>query len=200
MKAHDKDTGVNGELTFKLQGSGNKNFSIASNGFVLTETPLDFETKSFYVMTVVAEDGGKPPKTASAQVNITIINVNDNVPVFEKSSQVTKIREDVAIGTRVVRLNATDSDGSQLTFEIVGGNEGGSFQISNATGLITVAAKLDHETRVNYTLVVKATDTGALSVLHNATVQVLDVNDNSPAFAPLKYAANVSENQKSGTR
>lgn len=198
MDAKDKDEGTNGRLQFDLQGKGRENFTIDSRGFIHTATPLDYETTSSYILTVTAKDGGSPPRSASAQVNISIVNVDDNVPVFETSTQVSKIREDVAVGTRVVRLNATDADGNDLVFDIMSGNTGGAFEIHNATGLITVAAKLDREITEEYILAVKATDTGGKSVTHNATIQVIDVNDNAPIFAQGNYSKDIMENLPAG--
>lgn len=106
MEAKDDDEGTNGQLQFNLQGKGRDNFTIDSRGFIHTATALDYETTSSYILTVTAKDGGSPANSATAQVNITVLNVDDNVPVFQTSSQVSKIREDVAVGTRVVRLNA----------------------------------------------------------------------------------------------
>lgn len=131
-------------------------------------------------------------------MNITIINVNDNVPTFDSTGQVTSIPEDVAIGTRVVKLNATDSDGSKLTFSIVKGNIGNSFTIGSQTGVISVAKRLDRENVANYTLEVKATDTGGMSVSNNATIRVLDVNDNKPTFEQGSYSVKILENQPKG--
>ena len=198
MEAKDGDEGINGQLTFDLQGEGSGNFTIDSSGFVLTATPLDYEITSHYILNVTAKDGGSPPLSATAQVNITVDNVNDNVPVFETSAQVSKVREDVAIGTRVVRLNATDADGNQLNFTFSSGNEAGAFAIQLTTGLITVAAKLDREDTENYTLAVKATDLGGQSVTHNATIQVIDVNDNAPVFKQASYSKDIRENLPSG--
>ena len=199
VEAKDDDEGTNGQLQFDLQGKGKDNFTIDSRGFIHTATPLDYETTSSYILTVTAKDGGSPPNSASAKVNITIVNVDDNVPVFETSTQVSKIREDVAIGTRVVRLNATDADGNDLVFDIVSGNTGGAFAIHNASGLITVAAKLDRETTEKYILAVRATDTGGKSVTHNATIQVIDVNDNAPIFVQASYSKDIMENLPPGT-
>lgn len=197
MDVHDDDAGRNGKLTLTLEGSGTSNFSIDPKGFVFSTTPLDYETKDSYTMKVVAKDGGDPFKSDSAQVKITIINVNDNVPVFQKT-EAMKIREDVAIGTQVVTMNATDSDNNKLFFRITRGNTGGAFQIAQETGLITVAAKLDREQVVNYTLLVEARDSGNFSVWNNASIQVTDANDNTPVFAPQKYTAQLAENLPSG--
>lgn len=198
VEAKDKDEGTNGQLQFDLQGKGRYNFSIDSRGFIHTATPLDYEKTGSYILTVTAMDGGSPPGTASAQVNITIINVDDNVPVFETSSQASKIREDVAVGTRVVRLNATDADGNELMFDILSGNTGGAFEIHNSSGLIRVAAKLDREKIATYHLAVRATDRGGHSVTHNATILVIDVNDNAPMFTQPSYSKDIMENLPSG--
>lgn len=198
MEANDDDEGTNGQLRFNLQGKGSENFTVDVRGFIHTATPLDYEITSSYVLTVVATDGGSPSSSASAQVNITIINVNDNVPVFDMSTQVSKVREDVAIGTQVVRMNATDADGNSLNFKILSGNTGGAFAIHLTSGLVTVAAKLDREKIENYTLSVEAKDLGGQSVTHNATIQVMDVNDNAPVFKEASYSKNILENVSPG--
>ena len=183
-----------------MQGEGSKNFSIDSRGFIHTSTPLDYEKTSSYILTVIAKDGGSPTQTASAKVNITIVNVDDNVPVFETSSAPTKVREDVAIGTRVVRLNATDADGNDLTFHIIDGNVGGAFAIQNISGLITVASKLDRETFAKYHLAVRAMDASGKSVTNNATIEVVDVNDNAPKFTSPNYSKGIMENLAPGRK
>jgi len=199
VEAKDDDEGTNGHLQFELQGKSRENFTVDSRGFLYTVTTLDYEKTSSYIFTVTAKDGGSPANSATAQVNITVLNANDNVPVFQTSLQVSKIREDVAVGTRVVRLNATDDDGNELKFEILSGNNGGAFEIHNKSGLITVAAKLDREKTEKYILVVKATDTGLKSVTHNATIEVTDVNDNAPEFTQASYSKNIRENLPPGT-
>jgi hypothetical protein len=194
----DDDEGPNAQLTFSLSGKGSANFTIDSTGFVKSFTKLDYETTSSYLLTVTAMDAGKPPLRDTAKVNITIINVNDNVPTFDSTAQITSIPEDVAIGTRVVKLNATDSDGNSLKFAIVRGNIGSSFAIGSLTGVISVAKRLDRESIANYTLVVKATDSGGNSVTNNATIRVLDVNDNKPVFNQSSYSVLILENKPSG--
>lgn len=151
-------------------------------------------------MTVTASDSGTSPKSATAQVNITIINVNDNVPSFEGQAQVTYVSEDVAVGTRVVKLNATDSDGNRLTFSIKAGNTDGSFVIGGADGVISVAKRLDREKTANYTLTVEARDGDGKSVSNNATIRVMDVNDNKPVFTKSPYSARIYENQPPGNK
>ncbi|XP_067023578.1 protocadherin Fat 4-like isoform X2 [Acropora muricata] len=198
VEASDADEGTNGQIQFRLQGEGRGNFSIDSSGFIHTATPLDYEITSSYFLNVTAKDGGSPPASASALVNITVVNVNDNVPVFDTSLQASMVREDAAVGTRVVRLNATDADGNQLNFSILSGNTDGAFAMHLTSGIISVAAKLDREKIENYTLSVEARDAGGYAVTHNATIQVIDVNDNVPMFQHAAYSKNISENLPAG--
>ena len=68
------------------------------------------------------------------------------------------VAEDAAVGRLVGVVTATDPDGDTLTFALTGGNSGGAFALDSATGELTVAGRLDHETRTSYTLTVTATD------------------------------------------
>lgn len=71
--------------------------------------PLDFETCSDFFLTVEARDGGTPPLTAVAMVNINITDVNDNAPMFGRDVYSTIIREDAPIGNAVVEVNLTST-------------------------------------------------------------------------------------------
>jgi len=62
------------------------------------------------IMQVVAVDGGKPPRSASASVVITVQDVNDNDPVFEPKLYDAVVSEDDPPGTPVASVTATDRD------------------------------------------------------------------------------------------
>ena len=53
---------------------------------VVLRDRLDRELEDKYLVTVLAVDGGDPPKTGSVVVNITILDANDNNPQFDNSS------------------------------------------------------------------------------------------------------------------
>jgi cadherin EGF LAG seven-pass G-type receptor 1 len=59
---------------------------------------------------VLAVDGGKPPKSATANVVITVQDVNDNDPVFEPKLYEAVVSEDDPPGTPVASVTATDRD------------------------------------------------------------------------------------------
>jgi len=62
------------------------------------------------VVMVTAYDGGRPQRWSSAKVNITIIDVNDNIPQFTNTSYEVTVREDIAVGTVLVHVEAIDVD------------------------------------------------------------------------------------------
>lgn len=52
------------------------------HGSILITEPLDFEATESYTLTVIVEDLAQPPRSEETTVNVTVINVNDNPPVF----------------------------------------------------------------------------------------------------------------------
>ena len=57
-------------------------FQVDNDGIIRTTAELDREEQSLYRITVTAEDMGVPVRSQSANVIITINDVNDNSPVF----------------------------------------------------------------------------------------------------------------------
>jgi hypothetical protein len=47
---------------------------------------LDRETTDEYCLILIAFDGGQPPRTASINVTIRVLDANDHLPVFERST------------------------------------------------------------------------------------------------------------------
>ena len=72
--------------------------------------PLDRETVSFYQIKAVAEDGGDPKLTGELVVNVTILDVNDNKPVFDVPFYNVTIPEDNPINKTFLTVSASDPD------------------------------------------------------------------------------------------
>ncbi len=70
-----------------------------------------------------------------------MINVDDNAPVFGKVSE-AKVSEAVQVGTPIVKFNATDKDGSRLTYAITKGNTASAFEIHASTGMLKCHSSL----------------------------------------------------------
>lgn len=108
VTARDKDQGPNGDISYSLlkdQGAYYSWFSIDSiTGIITTSSQLDYEKNPNPSITVVASDGGNPPLSSTAVVNILLQDINDNEPIFERSFYNVSIKENTAPGTCILEV------------------------------------------------------------------------------------------------
>ncbi|RXM31136.1 Protocadherin Fat 4 [Acipenser ruthenus] len=170
-------------------------------GELSIKQPLDFENIQKYVLWIEARDQGFPPFSSYEKVEINIIDVNDNYPVFEQDPFEAEILENLS-PQRVLIVSASDKDSGpngQLEYAIIEGNKGSSFSINRGTGEIRSIRPLDREKEDHYVLTVKAADKGSPPKVTTLKVciHVLDVNDNAPRFSKI-FSAQVPENAPVG--
>lgn len=139
VEATDADIGENARITYTMDDEFSNMFRIDSaTGAITTAVELNREKIPGYTISVTARDNGKPPLSDTTDVEIVIIDVNDNPPIFSQTSYASSIMENSASGTSVVRIQASDPDQGlngriQYTFE--GGNDGnGAFSIASTSG------------------------------------------------------------------
>ncbi|KAM7399907.1 hypothetical protein PAMP_019144 [Pampus punctatissimus] len=206
IQAIDPDEAGPGRIVvYSLADSAGGSFSIdKSLGIVVLERILDREVQPSYQITVRASDQGSPlPLSSLANVTITVLDINDNPPVFERRDQLATVPEDVGVGTEVLRVYAASKDigtNAEITYSIRSGNEHGKFHIHPLTGAILVAQSLDYETCRDYFLTVEACDGGTppLNAITTVNINLTDVNDNAPMFSRDLYTAVVSEDATIG--
>ncbi|KAF3692560.1 Protocadherin Fat 3 FAT tumor suppressor -like protein 3 Precursor [Channa argus] len=206
IQAIDPDEAGPGRMVvYSLANSAGGSFSIdKSSGIVVLERVLDREVQPAYLITVRASDQGSPlPLSSLVNVTITVLDINDNPPVFERRDQLATVPEDVGVGTEVLRVYAASKDigtNAEITYSIRSGNEHGKFHIHPLTGAILVAQPLDYETCRDYFLTVEARDGGMppLSAITTVNINLTDVNDNAPMFSRDLYTAVVSEDATIG--
>ncbi|GAB0089240.1 Cadherin-related tumor suppressor [Sergentomyia squamirostris] len=214
VSATDIDDGANGRVRFSISGGDdNRDFSISEDsGVVRVAKNLNFERKSRYVLTVRAEDcasdvGSGETRFDSAELTITITDINDNPPTFLDSPYLAYVMENVIPpnGGYVITVKAYDADtppfNSQVRYFLKEG-DADLFRINASTGEISLLRALDRESQAEYTLTLVAMDTGSPPLTGTGTVRVIvqDMNDHSPEFARQSYRTVVPENQPSGTR
>lgn len=175
--------------------------SVSEFGLDIIETPegdkwpqlivqqnLDREQKDTFVMKIKVEDGGNPPKSSTAILQVTISDVNDNRPIFKDSELEVTVPENAPVGTSVAQLHATDADlGSNAQIHFAFSNQISSstkrhFAINSSTGLITVKQPLDREVTPVHKLIVLASDGSSTPSRATVTVNVTDINDNVPSI------------------
>ncbi|XP_061196147.1 protocadherin Fat 4-like [Saccostrea echinata] len=186
-------------LTYSMieQADASSNFTITSDGKVFTKGVLDRETKSQVTFAARVVDGRVPERTAFTVVAITLLDVNDNNPMFGKPDyQYTVTENDVNPPPLIV--SATDRDqgeNAQLTYSLIGDTDG-RFVLNETTGTLGVNGSLDREMDTYRYLQIMAVDNGyyRLSSTVNVTVRVCDVNDHAPKFESSQLTRNISEN------
>ncbi|GBP84748.1 Protein dachsous [Eumeta japonica] len=215
IKAIDRDNGENSTVVYSILNErdydGLNMFSIDSKtGVIKTSTVLDHDERSIYRLTVVATDGGKPPKKTIRQLKVEVLDLNDNRPTFTSSSINFKIREDIAIGQIVGVISCCDNEidenvitenaqkhKSYLLMPLTSDYSPGSFEIDRRTGALVVARQLDREMQDEYRLEVRALDTSATNNPQSSAVtikiEIEDVNDNPPLWLTDPIIVEVSE-------
>ncbi|XP_056373091.1 protocadherin gamma-B5-like isoform X27 [Hyla sarda] len=208
--AEDADLGTNAIQSYSL--SGNEWFSlrerITRDGIkypeIILEKSLDREKQSFYELILTVTDGGKPPKTGTAIVKITVQDVNDNFPKFLKDIYDIKLPENAPDGYIVVNLNATDEDEGvnglvSYSFSHIPKNADKVFSIDPLKGDISIIGKLDYEATDSYEMTVEAKDGGGHVTNCKVSIQVIDVNDNAPDITVTTLATTIPEDSPPGT-
>ncbi|XP_026697084.1 protocadherin-16 [Athene cunicularia] len=197
LRATDPDGGENGRLEYHVaDGDPGQDFSLNPvTGVLSTARALDREQVASYSLTVVVQDHGTPPRSATMAVNVRVLDLNDNAPGFAQASYVVEVPEDLPVGAVVLQLVAEDPDegtNGQVSYYL--GNESlGTFQVEPQSGRVRSAQALDRERHPRYSFLARAVDAAPWepkSAAVRVTVTVRDVNDHAPAFlhSPLTVA------------
>ena len=204
LRALDKDIGDT--FTYSLEESdSSRDFRInRTTGVITTAKDLDRENMTEHVIYVQATDSVNLTSD-KVKIVIKVDDVNDRAPVFTKPVYVQDYREESPKDTSILTVAARDADAginAEIRFSIVG-NATNYVTIDPVSGLISQADnELDRELSQFFNFTVRATDMGSppLSSEADVSLNLVDVNDNSPAFNKTVYQAYVMENQPVGTQ
>ncbi|XP_023096304.2 cadherin-23 isoform X13 [Felis catus] len=204
--ATDNDVGTFGEVNYFFSDDPDRFSLDKDTGLIMLIARLDYELIQRFTLTVIARDGGGEETTGRVRINV--LDVNDNVPTFQKDAYVGALRENEPSVTQLVRLRATDEDSppnNQITYSIVNASAFGSYfdiSVYEGYGVISVSRPLDYEQIPNglIYLTVMAKDAGnpPLNSTVPVTVEVFDENDNPPTFSKPAYFVSVVENIMAG--
>ena len=185
-------------LTYGLSGIDGASFGVVSTtGQLQTRAPLDYETKSSYLVTVIVSDGSLTD-VISVSINVTDVDENRG-PVFADSSTTRSIAENTPVGVNIGdAVSATDADSDASLTYTLSGTDAGSFDIDPTTGQIKTQASLDYETKNSYTVIVTASD-GSLTASISVAISIVDVDENrGPVFPGSRTTRSVAENTPAG--
>uniref|UniRef100_A0A3Q3DSY9 FAT atypical cadherin 2 n=1 Tax=Hippocampus comes TaxID=109280 RepID=A0A3Q3DSY9_HIPCM len=190
VTARDIDLGENGSIVYSMEEDYDLFRIDPTIGDVSIQRPLDFDTLSKYVLTILAMDEGVPSHMTEAQLSIQVRNRTN--PVFQTLLYPLKVPESVPPFTTILHVQARNPEGYRLIYNLVEENASKHFHIDFKTGALTVTNSLDYESQNLHVLTVRATDSvsGAFS---EASIEVEDVNDNAPFFYQQKYTTSIAE-------
>ncbi|KAG8439061.1 hypothetical protein GDO86_005314 [Hymenochirus boettgeri] len=211
--AVDADVGTNSITGYEL--SPNEYFALDVQSYthesksvdLILKKPLDREHISIHNLTLLAFDGGKPKLSGTAQLLITVKDVNDNAPVFDQTIYRASLLENAPKETFVIKVNATDLDegeNSQIIYafnKLVSEQVRSVFDIEESTGIIRAVGVIDFEKKNLYEIKIEAIDKGQYAMTGHCKVlvNILDVNDNPPELTVTSLNVPVSEDSPPGT-
>uniref|UniRef100_A0A3P9IJ94 Si:ch73-379j16.2 n=1 Tax=Oryzias latipes TaxID=8090 RepID=A0A3P9IJ94_ORYLA len=210
MNASDLDEGTNGEIEYSFGKTLKKRvyetFELdRKTGEIRVKGTVDFEETDVYKLDVEASDKGTPPLTGECRVIIKVKDVNDNPPEIEITSLSSTVSEDSKPGTVISLLSVTDEDSGLNGKILTDIQTDGPFELkpSYKENIYSVTTKdiLDREKVPHYEIIVKATDCGdpSLSSFKTFSIELSDVNDNSPQFSHNPLYFYLLENNVAGT-
>nr|XP_020860767.1 protocadherin gamma-A4 isoform X19 [Phascolarctos cinereus] len=209
-EAFDPDVGINSLQSYQL--SPNHHFSLhvqrgtdeAKYPELVLDRGLDREEEPVHHLILTASDGGDPVRSGTVHIRVTVLDANDNAPVFTQSLYTVSVPENVPVGTLLLTVNATDPDegiNGKMTyfFRKMTQKTSQVFGLNSLTGDITVLENLDYEKSSFYDIDIEVRDGPGLLDRAKVLIKVLDVNDNAPDVIITSVTNSISENSSAGS-
>lgn len=221
INATDGDIKRPNTIVFKINynytqnGSSFRPFNINPHtGEIILQEKLDRDYpngRPVWSFNVIASDEGgmKGSMDSTAVVNVRLIDINDNAPVFDRPPYIGHILENSKPGTLIMTVTANDYDdpnmgqNAVLRYQIAENKKFGNldvFSINDTTGQIYQNLKLDREQIDKYTIEVCATDGSGKRGCGQVTIYVDDANDQAPMFQSNTYTETINEDWPIGER
>nr|XP_002730888.2 PREDICTED: protocadherin Fat 4-like [Saccoglossus kowalevskii] len=123
--AEDYDIGINGRVLYSTVDGSHGDFDIDTysgdlfvtgllDRDVSTQQTFDYEDPfdRQHVFEVYAEDEGQPPLTSTALIQVMVLDVNDNAPIFSQETYNSYALDGMPPGCPIVVTHAYDNDSS----------------------------------------------------------------------------------------
>ena len=209
VHATDIDEGLNGEIMYSFtthtQQTLGDTFGIDNTtGEIFLKRQLDYEDETFYQLIVMGKDMGPSSIPVHVKVMVLVEDVNDHPPVISINalsvSGRAEIYENVPNGTFVAHVSVEDLDADTSVSCIIHSQYFALMKLYPNEYKIVTTSMFDYEDRDEYSVTVECTDNGEppLSSAQEASVTILDMNDNAPSFAQSSYVLNLKENGSVG--
>ena len=176
----DDSADVSAGVTYSLAGADAAAFAITADGD-LTAVAIDYEAKSSYSVTIIADDGVNPVAELPVTVNVT--NIDEKAPIFTSSDAASLTENSGAnqvVYTAIAGDDASDITTGPISLSLID-DANGEFSI-DAGGNVTLATNPDYETQSSYSFTVRATDASGNFTDQTVTLSIIDVEPEKPVF------------------
>ncbi|XP_017282618.1 protocadherin beta-16-like [Kryptolebias marmoratus] len=208
--AHDSDIGQNSVQSYILQPNAHFVFKIHATssgskyGELVLDKELDREEQQELNLLLTAVDGGSPQRSGTVVIHVTVLDANDNAPVFTEAVYTAWLPENSPLKTPVITVKATDADegvNGEVSYEFsrLSDKSGKLFSLNQKTGEIFVTDEIDFEEGSKYEMMVEAKDGYGLSSEAKFIIEIIDVNDNAPGIFLKSLSNPIPENVPPGT-
>ncbi|XP_074503751.1 protocadherin beta-15-like [Sebastes fasciatus] len=204
-EAHDADIGQNAVQRYNLQKNDNFILAIDSNKVELVlENELDREKQKEINLLLTALDGGSPQRSGTVVIHVSVLDANDNAPMFSQAVYKASLPENSPPDTIVINVSATDADegvNGDVTYDLshVSDDDVNVFSIDPKTGEIKVTGLIDFEERSSFEMRVEAKDGLGQTSYAKVIIDVTDMNDNTPVIYLKSLTNPIPENVSPGT-
>ncbi|XP_059554635.1 protocadherin beta-14 [Myotis daubentonii] len=203
--AQDLDIGSNSLQNYTISPNSHFYIKIQDSGDgkiypeLVLDRMLDHEKEPELRLTLVALDGGSPPRSGTTLVLIEVLDINDNSPEFPQGLYEVQVPEDTAIGSWIITISAKDLDAGhygKISYIFFHASEDirKTFEINPTSGEVRLISSLDFEVIQSYTVNIQATDGGGLSEKCTLLIKVMDINDNAPEVTMSSITNRIPEN------
>uniref|UniRef100_A0A8D3DVH2 Cadherin domain-containing protein n=1 Tax=Scophthalmus maximus TaxID=52904 RepID=A0A8D3DVH2_SCOMX len=193
--ARDADIGQNAVQNYILQKNNYFALNVLTNSVgtkyseIILERDLDREEQQEVNLLLTA---------------ITVLDANDNNPVFSQAVYEATLPENSPVDTVVVTVSATDADegvNGKVTYEFSGISDFAKeiFSLNEYTGEIALAKNVDYEEETKFEMLIEAKDGYGLSSETKVVIDITDVNDNAPVIHLNSLTNPVAENVSPGS-
>ncbi|XP_020491539.1 protocadherin-17 isoform X3 [Labrus bergylta] len=192
--AHDPDLGQNGTVYYSIVNSnvsgGDVNTYVnvnAANGAIYAVRSFNYEQIKYFDFKVLAKDNGSPHLESNATVRISVLDVNDNIPVIVlplllNDTAEIHVPRNVGVGYILTTVRAVDNDygeSGRLTYEISDGNEEHLFEIDPVTGEVRTAHPFWDDVNPIVELIIRVSDHGKPTLTAAARL-IIKASDGRP--------------------
>uniref|UniRef100_A0A8P4K832 Cadherin domain-containing protein n=1 Tax=Dicentrarchus labrax TaxID=13489 RepID=A0A8P4K832_DICLA len=208
--AADPDVGINSLQSYSLKA--NDLFVLKQHtrtdgskyAEMMLHSGLDRERQSEHTLILTAADGGEPQRSGTVKIHVTVLDANDNAPVFTQSVFKASVLENALRGAVIARVSAVDADqgyNGNITYSFTHLEEDSScpFEINSYTGEVKLTGDIDYEVSPNYEINLQAKDPWGVVGASKLIIEIGDVNDNRPVITMASYSGKISEDSTPGT-